>query len=450
MLPEKFLTRMQGLLGKEYPAFYEALGEPPVRAIRVNLTKTTVDAVLKECELPLLPLSYTDVGFILKESDGIGNGAAHHAGMYYVQDPGAMATVNALKVERGWWVLDVCAAPGGKSSQLASLIGDEGFILANEYVPKRAKIIVSNFERLGIKNAVVTSLDTAEFPKMFREVFDLVLCDAPCSGEGMFRKSDEALADWSEENVETSARRQAEILENCAVLVKGGGYLLYSTCTYSVEENEDNVREFLSRHGEFELCEVSEALRSVTADGVTEGLERCRRFYPHLSAGEGQFIALMRKTTVPEMSTILYKETTKAPSKDEAMAVKKFFEENLTEAPEGRLIKQGDYIAIISHGCPLPQKSVFMAGVIVGEVIKGILHPHHQFFSAYGNLFKRCENLEKGDTRVAKFLRGEEIEAVGIKRGGWCAVAYEGAMLGGGKASGGRIKNHYPKGLRNK
>ena len=173
MLPEKFLTRMQSLLGEEYPAFYEALGEPPVRAIRVNLTKTTVDAVLRECGFPLLPLSYSDVGFILKDAEGIGNGAAHHAGMYYVQDPGAMATVNALGVERGWWVLDACAAPGGKSSQLASLIGDEGFLLVNEYVPKRAKIIVSNFERLGIKNAVVTSLDTAEFPKMFREVFDL-------------------------------------------------------------------------------------------------------------------------------------------------------------------------------------------------------------------------------------------------------------------------------------
>ena len=193
--------------------------------MRVNTTKTTVDRVLAECELGLTAIPYTDVGFILRDAEGIGNGAAHHAGMYYVQDPGAMATVSALDVKEGWWVLDTCAAPGGKSSQLASLIGDRGFILSNEYVPKRAKIIVSNFERLGVKNAIVTSLDTAEFPKMFSEVFDLVLCDAPCSGEGMFRKSDEAIEDWSEENVRICAERQSMILDNSAGAVKLGVFL---------------------------------------------------------------------------------------------------------------------------------------------------------------------------------------------------------------------------------
>ena len=450
MIPEKFLQRMKELLGDDFEAFASALERPSVRAARVNTTKTTVDTVLGECELGLTPIPYTDVGFILRDTDGIGNGAAHHAGMYYVQDPGAMATVSALDVKEGWWVLDTCAAPGGKSSQLASLIGDSGFILSNEYVPKRAKIIVSNFERLGIKNAIVTSLDTAEFPKMFSGVFDLVLCDAPCSGEGMFRKSDEAIEDWSEENVRACAERQRVILDNSAGTLKPGGYLLYSTCTYSCEENEDTVRRFLDTHPDFALCDVKEELIRATRDGIGEGMEKTRRFYPHVSEGEGQYIALMQRISGDETPTILYKEECKAPSKDEMAATKKFFTDNLTEIPDGRLIKQGDYVALISHGCPVPKKSVFMPGVIVGEVTKGLLFPHHQFFSAYGRLFKRQENLRKGDPRVAKFLRGEEIEAEEIKDGGWCAVSYCGATVGGGKMSGGRIKNHYPKGLRNK
>ena len=450
MIPEKFLQRMKELLGDDFEAFASALERPSVRAARVNTTKTTVDTVLGECELGLTPIPYTDVGFILRDTDGIGNGAAHHAGMYYVQDPGAMATVSALDVKEGWWVLDTCAAPGGKSSQLASLIGDSGFILSNEYVPKRAKIIVSNFERLGIKNAIVTSLDTAEFPKMFSGVFDLVLCDAPCSGEGMFRKSDEAIEDWSEENVRACAERQRMILDNSAGTLKPGGYLLYSTCTYSCEENEDTVRRFLDTHPDFALCDVKEELIRATRDGIGEGMEKTRRFYPHVSEGEGQYIALMQRISGDETPTILYKEECKAPSKDEVAATKKFFTDNLTEIPDGRLIKQGDYVALISHGCPVPKKSVFMPGVIVGEVTKGLLFPHHQFFSAYGRLFKRQENLRKGDPRVAKFLRGEEIEAEEIKDGGWCAVSYCGATVGGGKMSGGRIKNHYPKGLRNK
>ena len=188
--------------------------------------------------------------------------------MFYVQDPGAMATVKALEISKGWRVLDSCAAPGGKASQLATAIGDEGFLLANEYVPKRAKIIVSNFERLGIKNAVVTSLDTAKIKEMFSSYFDLVLCDAPCSGEGMFRKYDEALTEWSEENVMLCATRQTEILNNLAGVVRDGGYLLYSTCTYSKEENEGVVSEFLSAHPEFSLCSVNEKLKVATADGL--------------------------------------------------------------------------------------------------------------------------------------------------------------------------------------
>ena len=448
MIPEKFSARMKNMLGDEYTAFEAALAEESVRGVRVNISKVSVEDYLSATELELSPLPYADYGFIPKSAEGIGTLAEHHAGMIYVQDPGAMATVTALDVKRGWRVLDACSAPGGKASQLASLIGDEGVILANEYVPKRAKIIVGNFERLGIKNAVVTSLDTAKIAEMFSSYFDLVLCDAPCSGEGMFRKYDEALTEWSEENVALCAERQREILANCAKVVRAGGYLLYSTCTYSKEENEDTVKAFLSSHPDFSLMSVSDRLIDSTAAGLDE-MADARRFYPHIAPGEGQFIALMKKDENSEdLQSILYKEKVLAPSKEEIRVVEKFFSDTFSEKPCGRLIKWGEQIIIVPHDLPIPNFSVFMSGVLVGEVRKGILFPHHQLFSAYGRDMKLQVDLKKGDERIARYLRGEEIETEETKSG-WCAVCYEGVPMGGGKISTGRVKNHYPKGLRN-
>ena len=448
MIPEKFAERMKNMLGDEYAAFEAALAEESVRGVRVNTSKISVNDYLSATELELSSLPYADYGFIPKSAEGIGTLAEHHAGMIYVQDPGAMATVTALEAERGWRVLDACSAPGGKASQLASLIGDEGVILANEYVPKRAKIIVGNFERLGIKNAVVTSLDTAKIAEMFSSYFDLVLCDAPCSGEGMFRKYDEALTEWSEENVTLCAVRQREILANCAKVVKSGGYLLYSTCTYSKEENEDTVKAFLSSHPDFSLLPVSDILKASTASGI-DGMTEARRFYPHIAPGEGQFIALMKKDeNSADLPTILYKEKVSPPSKEEIRVVEKFFSDTFSKIPCGRLIKSGEQIIIVPHDLPIPNFSVFMSGVLVGEVRKGILFPHHQLFSAYGKDMKLQVDLKKGDGRISRYLRGEEIETEETKSG-WCAVCYEGVPMGGGKISSGRVKNHYPKGLRN-
>lgn len=438
---------MSEMLGDEYPDFEKALSEPNVRAVRVNETKISVERFLSLTELDVSPIPYAREGFIPRNTEGIGKSPEHHAGMFYVQDPGAMATVKALDIQKGWRVLDACSAPGGKASQLATAIGDEGVLLANEYVPKRAKIIVSNFERLGIKNAVVTSLDTAKIGDMFHSYFDLVLCDAPCSGEGMFRKYDEAVEEWSEENVRLCAERQTEILNNLAGSVREGGYLLYSTCTYSPEENEGVVADFLKDHPNFSLCTVREELISATADGIM-GMKEARRFYPHKTPGEGQFIALMKKgENTDEMPTILYKESIKLPTKDELAVVTKFLKENLSATPSGRIIKWGEQLALIPHDLPIPPYSVFMPGVMLGEVKKGNFFPHHQLFSALGDLFLRKENLTGDDQRVQKYLRGEEIDT--DLPGGWCAVLYEGIPLGGGKASNGRIKNHYPKGLRN-
>ena len=448
---------MKKLLGEEFAAFDAALSEPAVHGVRVNEAKISIDKFKELFPGRLEALPYVASGFIPEIQEGLGLLPEHHAGAFYSQDPGAMSAVCALELKRGDRVLDACSAPGGKASQAADIIGEEGFLLANEYVPKRAKIIVGNFERLGIKNAIVTSLDTKELGKMFDGWFDAVICDAPCSGEGMFRKCDEAIADWSEENVRACAERQLEILSNLAGVVRKGGQLLYSTCTYSVEENEGVVEKFLASHPDFYVCEVPEKLREVTACGVLPSenspkeLALTRRFYPHVSRGEGQFIALLkRRENIGVLPTILYKDGAKLPNKQEISIAEAFLSSVFNKRPEGRIVKCGEGLALVTHDIPLPEKSVFMSGVMLGEIRGKNFFPHHQLFSAFGSEMKQKCNLLRDDPRVKKYLLGEEISAEGATGNGYLAVCLEGVAIGGGKASGGVIKNHYPKGLRNK
>ena len=455
MLHEAFLERMKSMLGEQFHDFERALAEPAVKGIRVNCEKISPKRFRGIFKDELSPISYIDSAFIPNIQSGLGQLPEHHAGMFYSQDPGAMAAVSAIDIAEGEFVLDACAAPGGKSSHAAERIGERGFLVANEYVPKRAKILVGNFERLGIKNAIVTSLDTAKIRELFSDFFDTVICDAPCSGEGMFRKYDAALSEWSEENVRECAARQLTILDNCAKTVRPGGQLLYSTCTYSIEENEGVVDAFLNSHPDFYISAVKDEIVRVTQDGIIpngsnrEDLRLARRFYPHKSLGEGQFIALLKRKEDESVRPALhYKDGAREISRQEAAIVKDFLKENMETVPEGRLIKQGDGIALASDKLPLPPYSVFMPGVMLGEVRGKNFFPHHQFFSAYGKDMKRVENLTRSDPRVERYLRGEEIEAKEADGSGFVAVLYEGAVIGGGKLSGGKIKNHYPKGLR--
>ena len=453
MLPKKFTERMRVLLGDEYPEFESALTmEKATKGIRVNTLKASDEAFIKSSGLKLSPLAYAKHGYLCDEEvSGIGNTPEHASGQIYVQDPGAMASAEALDVRDGMLVADLCAAPGGKSTQLAARLNGSGVILSNEYVPKRAKILVGNFERMGIKNGIVTSLDTKEFTKLYENVFDIVVADAPCSGEGMFRKDVPAIEEWSEENVALCQKRQKEILENAAKIVKVGGKLLYSTCTYSLEENEMTVDEFLSMHPEFTLCEVNEELKQATADGIAfkgaayRELYKCRRFYPHKSRGEGQFIALLQKNSGGR-AEFLYKDSTKPLSRSEMQTVLDFFDSSLIKHPNGRIAKYGENIVLISHGMPIPPQSVFSAGVLIGEIRGKNLFPSHQFFSAYGELFKIKKVLSKEETM--RYLRGEELSSDNPAEKGYCVMLYGEASLGGAKISDGKIKNHYPKGLR--
>ena len=456
MLPEKFVEKMKKLLGTDYAAFEAAIeNESAVRGLRINTLKCERDEFISENSLPLSKISYTDTGFILESDEQVGRSAEHHSGRIYMQDPGAMAPLSAVEIPKGARVVDLCAAPGGKSSQAALMIGDGGFLLSNEFVTKRAKILVSNFERLGIRNAVVTSMDTGSLAELYTEYFDYAIVDAPCSGEGMFRKNALATEEWSEEGVAACAARQRDILENAARLVCEGGYIIYSTCTYSPEENEEVLDGFLSSHKEFSPVKLPEKIIAETAPSIAnektlENVKYARRFYPHVSKGEGQFLAVIRKSS-SIMTTKVCKDASKPLSKSEKEIVDKFLNDTFSSLPSLRAVKVGENIALLPYSISaVPYHSVFMAGVLIGEIQKGRVVPSHQLFSAYGNFFKNKVELSADEKSLEAYLSGEEIQAPEGTENGYCVITYKGSSLGGGKVSDGKIKNHYPKGLRNR
>ncbi len=454
MVPALFLARMRQLLDPdEYAAFEAALDAPAVRALRVNKIKTLPEKLIPLLDFPVAPLPFAKDAYYVS-ADKVGGLAAHHAGMFYMQDPSAISAVAAASPAPGSRVLDLCAAPGGKSTQLAAAIGRDGILISNEYVPARCRILQGNIERMGAANTVITNLDTRALADFYGPFFDLVVADAPCSGEGMFRKYEVAGEEWSEENVRHCAERQREILKNAAACVTPGGRLLYSTCTFSPEENECNMAWFLDTHPDFKLIPVAGAIAAVTADGIVPAgcehhpeLKLCRRFYPHRSPGEGQFVALLEKSTAGT-ETKAPKDASLPLKKPEIDTVMALFEEVFMQCPKGRLclLRENIYLA---PDIPLPQKGVFCPGVCVGTLQKGRIDPHHQFYMAYGANFRQQLMLSDGDPRVTAYLRGEEIACPELAgNNGYTAVIYEGATLGGGKAVNGRLKNHYPKGLR--
>ena len=470
-LPERFKDRMVAILGREEAeALFSAIeNKAAVKAFRVNGIKADVESFEASCpKIDREKIAFPPDAYITRE-EFPGSIPCHHAGAIYMQDVSAMSTVFASVPKEGWLVLDSCSAPGGKTTQLAQFVGECGIVVANEYDKKRCRILQSNVERLGCKNTVICNLDTAVLAETYPELFDLVLCDAPCSGEGMFRKNERAVEEWSEENVLMCAERQQEILGNVAKCVKAGGRLIYSTCTFSLEEDEMNVKWFLDNHSDFALVSVSEDLKKHTADGIlldgcAYDMTKCRRIWPHLSNGEGQFIAVFERAyDASSASKNNFSKEKKGKRQPEAKqnraeaealaAAKAFLKENLAVEPACELVMLGEYV-FLKPEIKLPQYGVFAAGVCVGELQKGRIVPHHQLFSAYGKDFKLKLELTGDQIEVEKYLKGEEISCEGYlvsngNKTGYAAVLIDGCPVGGGKVSGSVCKNHYPKGLRN-
>lgn len=458
LLPDGFLKRMEKLLKSEYGSFLETYNLPARRGLRVNTLKCSVDDFLKVFPYKLTPTSFCKVGFYLESELRAGAEPLHHAGAYYMQEPSAMSAVSVLNPQPGEMVLDLCAAPGGKSTQIAAALKGRGLLWSNEIIRQRAGILAQNIERCGVRNAVVSCAKPSDLTDSLSGFFDAVLVDAPCSGEGMFKKEPQAITEWREDNIKFCANRQTEILLSAADTLKQGGRLVYSTCTFAPEENELQIARFLSLRPDFELLDIGNIVSfgrpgfswdkvkgfSDSLQPPDFPLEYTRRIFP-MDGGEGHFIALMRRVSAPEGYVAGYNFNLKDPN---ILPFKKLYGEVFSSQPFGIAQSVGNTVRLLPEKIPeLKGLGVISVGVAGAEVLKNRLEPCHALFMA--SVCGECNsvlNLNYGDPRALLFLKGEQIEAPGCT--GWTAVAVEGVITGFGKVSNGVLKNKYPKGLR--
>lgn len=441
--PKDFAVRMQDMLGTEYADFAAAFSGGENRtAVRVNTAKPgareAVCGILKNTKaVPWCADAYCADKSIIS-----GKHPYHAAGLVYFQEPSATAAVPLLGIKPGARVLDLCAAPGGKATQAAAALCGEGLLVANEIIPKRAKILSENIARMGIKNAVVTNESPERLAERFPEFFDYIILDAPCSGEGMFRKEPQAISEWSIAHTQACAVRQRHIADCAVKMLAAGGKMIYSTCTFAPCENEGTADYILEKYAEMRLLPISgENMTDGRGDwaGSVRDLSYTKRIFPHLADGEGHFFALFEKTDGSRAQAATEKGIKSREYAD-------FCAENLKNAPDGEIRPFGDRLYLLKENICLDKIKVVRAGLELGEVRKGRFVPSHALALALQrDDFARSIDFAADDARIAAYLRGETID--GDKKG-WCAVCADGFTLGWGKASGGVVKNHYPKYLR--
>lgn len=457
-LPKEFTERMKSILGSEYQAFYASFSDTPQKGVHLNPKRSREDIILQCSELSFSPIPHIPNGYYYHTSPSengikLGMHPLYHSGAVYSQDPAAMLPIGGIEISPDWRVLDMCAAPGGKSSQIASCLSDSnGFLLANEINPGRNKVLISNMERMGYGNVVVTKLSPDEIASYYPEYFHMVLVDAPCSGEGMFRKYPESITEWSEENVLLCRDRQKEILSHAVETLLPGGYLIYSTCTYSVEENEEIVQ-WMMEQFHLEQVTVPEKIIGVTAPSLNAGISSCcRRFYPHISDGEGQFMAYLKKPGA-------FPDYTLTVPKDNPVSLKKISNRNMSlvrealadhfELSDLNIYEHNGKIIVLPNAhIKLPPHGITLCGVTAGVIEKNRFIPHHHFFHSFGKCCRNRLEPVSGDPRIWEYLAGREILDDHVSKG-YGVLCYEGIPIGGFKASSGRLKNHYPKALRN-
>ena len=420
-MTDEYLRRMQKIL-PDFEKYKACLGQAPYKGIRVNTLKISVSEFKEISPFALEQVEWERDGFLIGEEKP-GRSVYHDAGLFYVQEPSAMCAAPLLEVKPGERVLDLCSAPGGKGTQLAQAMRGEGVLVLNEKVADRAKILLQNVERMGIVNAVVTNADPSELSERLEGYFDKVLVDAPCSGEGMLRKEAAAAENWSLSNVEMCAARQKKILESAAKLVTPGGMLVYSTCTFSEEEDERNVEWFVREFPQFELLSQ-------------------RKIYPHREKGEGHFAALFRKCDGEKRR---FRAWEPFADKKNVASWKEFEREFLKKSLCGEFLTFGKNICFMpAELFSLDGLRVLRAGLLLGENTGKRFEPAHALaMGADRNNLTKIADLD--DEQVLRYLHGEELPSRDLL--GWCVAAYHGYPIGLAKNAG-ALKNHYPKGLR--
>ena len=463
-LPQDFAIRMQDMLQEAYPAFLLSYEKEKYQALRVNTLKGTAEEFLEKSPFPnLQAVPWEKRGFYYDSDSQLGKHPLHEAGVYYIQEPSAMYPAACLEAKPGERVLDLCAAPGGKTTQIASYMKNEGILVCNEIHPARAKILSENVERMGIRNALVTNETPQHLSEVFDEYFDRILVDAPCSGEGMFRKNEEACGEWSLENVQLCAKRQDEILDCADGMLRPGGRLVYSTCTFAPAENEGSIARFLERHPTYRIVEAQ------FYDGMTQGvpewayygedrkgtddLKHTVRLFPHLIKGEGHYLAVLEKAgEVPEgYQGYLANGIQKGISIKEVKELQQFSQEALEtkvwENCEDGLLLFGDQLYLMPKNMPsVKGLKVLRPGLHLGTLKKNRFEPSHALALALTAEDVKYSMELSCDADAKAYLSGMTLNYDGEK--GWYLMTSMGYSIGWGKLAGQVMKNHYPKGLR--
>jgi NOL1/NOP2/sun family putative RNA methylase len=439
MIPAEFLTRMESMLGPDYPAFLSALERPLQKGLRLSRRKA-----LSKVPFILEPIPWAENGYYYDPDTRPGKHPYHEAGLYYLQEPSAMAPAGLLSPKPGDRVLDLCAAPGGKSTQLGDMLEGQGLLVANEINPKRAKILSRNIERMGIPNALVLNMHPRDLEGRFPEFFDKILVDAPCSGEGMFRKEEAAVTDWSQATVEMCAGRQAEILDSAAKMLRPGGLLCYSTCTFSPEEDEGAVAAFLSRHPDFHVVPVDAPWfapgNPQWATPETPQLSDTFRLWPHKLSGEGHYAALLQRDGDGSGTPLSPPASPPMPKE-----LSDFLEALEITLPEGKVISFGPSLYLVPEALPeLRGLKVLRPGLELGQVKKGRFEPAHAL-ALWLSTAKTTADFSADSQEILQYLQGQVLSG---PQTGWTLVTVDGLSLGWAKGSGGQLKNHFPKGLR--
>lgn len=427
MIPEAFLLRMKETLGTQYPAFLESFQRPRAAALRFSPKKI-------QQGLPFAgePVPWEPLGYYVTPDGRPGLHPCHDAGAFYLQEASAMAPVVLLDPQPGEWILDLCAAPGGKTTQIAGRMAGRGMLVANEIHPKRAKILSQNIERMGVSNALVLNESPDTLARRFPGVFHRILVDAPCSGEGMFRKEEAAVTDWSPETVRMCAARQIEILNRAAGMLRPGGRLVYSTCTFSREENEETVAAFLESHPEF-------SPEQVEAPWFEPGENGSFRLWPHKLLGEGHFAAVLRKDG-GTAGTLTPEKGRKLPP-----CWEDFARDAGVALPEGKGLSFGATICWTPEETPsLDGLRVLRPGLELGTLRGDRLQPAHAL-ALWLTPGEKAVHLPLDGTELPKYLHGETLP--GTARG-YVVICAGDHSLGWAKGDGTTLKNHYPKGLR--
>ncbi|MEZ0116495.1 UNVERIFIED_ORG: NOL1/NOP2/sun family putative RNA methylase [Heyndrickxia coagulans] len=454
-LPETFMEKMGQLLGKEADDFFRSYEEPRASGLRLNPAKVSETEWHAHNPFHLEKIPFASGYYFDEEKDKPGKHPYHAAGLYYIQEPSAMFIAGQLGLEKGDKVLDLCAAPGGKSTQIASGIGENGFLLANEIHPKRVRALSENIERLGFSNTVVTNETPEKLSRHFENYFDKILVDAPCSGEGMFRKDPEAARFWSQEHVEACAQKQRAILEHAWKMLKPGGTLVYSTCTFSPEENEQTIEAFLARHEDMALVPIphEHGVGPGKPEWATEkrkDLSNAARLWPHRLKGEGHFAAKMRKHPGETGQTVPLEKTVKL-SKQQEKDWTTFAENTLQHFDPGRrsFFLYKDELFLLPFNCPqLKGLRLVRCGLHLGAFKKNRFEPNHALaLSLKAGQCKHRMDLSAGSSECIRYLKGETLPGTSENRG-WVLITVDGFPLGWSKEAGGILKNFYPKGLR--